>query len=97
MKKTEKLIEREENDRRDSNRNGIDDRFEPPIPDVSAGTHQLAERLSENHGMDPSLSGGDIDAQWEMAESQGVSQRPNRTTRLRSARPWGSPTPTTKS
>ena len=71
MKKTEKLIEREQNDRRDSDRNGIDDRFEPPIPDVSAGSHQLAERLRENHGMDPSLSGGDIDARWEMAESQG--------------------------
>lgn len=71
MDKNKKLIEREENDRRDSNRNGIEDRFEPPMPDISAGSHQLAERLRENNGMDPSLSGGDIDARWDMAESQG--------------------------
>lgn len=71
MDKTEKLIDWKENERKDSNRNGIDDRIEPPVPDVSAGSHQLAERLRENNGVDPSLSGGDIDAQWDMAESQG--------------------------
>jgi hypothetical protein len=71
MDKTEKLIDWKENERKDSNRDGIDDRIEPAIPDVEAGTHQLAERLRENNGVDPSLSGGDIDAQWEMAESQG--------------------------
>ena len=67
MDKTEKLIDWKENERKDSNRNGIDDRIEPPVPDVSAGSHQLAERLRENNGVDPSLSGGDIDAQWDMA------------------------------
>ncbi len=71
MDKTEKLIDWEENERKDSNRNGIDDRIEPPVPDVIAGSHQLAERLRENNGVDPRLSGGDIDAQWDMAESQG--------------------------
>jgi len=71
MDKTEKLIDWKENERKDSNRNGIDDRIEPPVPDVSAGSHQLAERLRENNGVDPRLSGGDIDAQWDMAESQG--------------------------
>src|SRR5882757_3880894 len=71
MDKTEKLIDWEENERKDSNRNGIDDRIEPPVQDVSAASHQLAERLRENNGVDPSLSGGDIDAQWDMAESQG--------------------------
>jgi Family of unknown function (DUF6335) len=71
MNKTEKLIDWKENERKDSNRDGIDDRIEQPVPDVSAGTHQLAERLRENNGVDPSLSGGDIDAQWDMAESQG--------------------------
>ena len=71
MDKTEKLIDWEENERKDSNRNGIDDRIEPPVPDISAGSHQLAERLRENNGVDPRLSGGDIDAQWDMAESQG--------------------------
>lgn len=71
MDKTEKLIDWKENERKDTNRNGIDDRIEPAIPDVEAGTHQLAGRLRENNGLDPSLSGGDIDAQWEMAESQG--------------------------
>ena len=71
MKKNETLIEREENERRDSDRNGVDNRFEPPMPDISAGSHQLAERLRENPGMDPTLSGGDVDAKWDMAESQG--------------------------
>ena len=71
MKKTEKLIDWKENERKDSNRDGIDDRIEQPIPDISAGSHQLAERLRENPGMDPSLSGGDVDAKWDMAESQG--------------------------
>jgi hypothetical protein len=71
MDKTEKLIDWEENERKDRNRDGIDDRIEPCIPDVEAGTQKLAERLRENNGVDPSLSGGDIDAQWDMAESQG--------------------------
>ena len=71
MDKTEKLIDWEENERRDRNRDGIDDRIEPPVPDVATGSQKLAERLRENNGVDPSLSGGDIDAQWDMAESQG--------------------------
>src|SRR5215210_1171065 len=71
MDKTEKLIDWRENERVDRNRDGIDDRIEPPLPDVSAGSEKLAERLRENNGTDPSLSGGDIDARWEMAESQG--------------------------
>ena len=71
MDKTEKLIDWEENERKDRNRNGIDDRIEPPIPDVSGGSAQLAERLRENPGLSPVLSGGDIDARWDMAESSG--------------------------
>ena len=71
MDKTEKLIDWDENERVDRNRDGIDDRIEPPIPDITAGSKKLAERLRENPNADPSLSGGDIDAQWEMAESQG--------------------------
>ena len=71
MDKTEKLIDWEENERKDRNRNGLDDRIEPPIPDVTSGSEQLANRLRENPGLDPTLSGGDVDAQWEMAESQG--------------------------
>src|SRR5688500_16811721 len=71
MDKTEKLIDWEENERKDRNRNGLDDRIEPPVPDVTSGSAKLANRLRENPGLDPSLSGGDIDAQWEMAESQG--------------------------
>ena len=71
MDKTEKLIDWRENERVDRNRDGIDDRIEPPVPDVSAGSEKLAERLRENNGVDPSLSGGDIDAAWDMAESQG--------------------------
>jgi hypothetical protein len=71
MDKTEKLIDWEENERKDRNRNGIDDRIEPPIPDVTTGSAKLNERLHNNPGLDPTLSGGDIDAQWEMAESTG--------------------------
>jgi hypothetical protein len=71
MDKTEKLIDWEENERKDRNRNGIDDVIEPPMPEVEAGSRKLAQRFEENNGVDPSLSGGDVDAQWEMAESQG--------------------------
>ena len=71
MDKTEKLIDWRENERLDRNRDGIDDRIEPPLPDISAGSQKLAQRLRENWNADPSLTGGDIDAQWEMAESQG--------------------------
>jgi len=71
MDKTEKLIDWRENERVDRNRDGIDDRIEPPVPDVSAGSEKLAQRLRENPNVDPTLSGGDIDAQWDMAESQG--------------------------
>jgi hypothetical protein len=71
MDKTEKLIDWEDNERSDRNRNGIDDDIEPPIPDVSNGSAKLAARFRENPGMDPTLAGGDIDAQWEMAESTG--------------------------
>ena len=71
MDKTEKLIDWRENERIDRNRDGIDDRIEPAIPDVTTGSQKLSERLRENNGVDPSLSGGDIDAQWDMAESQG--------------------------
>jgi len=55
----------------DLNKNGIADEIEPPIPDISAGSQQLFERLQNNRGTDPTLSGGDIDARWEDAESGG--------------------------
>ena len=55
----------------DLNDNGIADEIEPPLPDISAGSKQLAERLQNNPGTDPTLSGGDIDARWEDAESGG--------------------------
>lgn len=55
----------------DRNNNGIPDAVEPPIPDVSAGSQQLDRRFEENTSTSPVLSGGDVDARWEMAESQG--------------------------
>jgi hypothetical protein len=55
----------------DLNDNGIDDEIEPPVTDVTAGSKQLADRLQNNQGTDPTLSGGDIDARWEDAESGG--------------------------
>lgn len=71
MEKTDKLIDWNENERVDHNRDGIDDRISPPIPDISAGSRKLADKLRQNTSTDPTLSGGDIDAQWEMAESAG--------------------------
>ena len=65
------MNDHDENVKPDVNRNGIDDEIEPPIPDVAAGTRRLAERLLNNQGMDPTLSGGDVDARWEDAESGG--------------------------
>lgn len=71
MDKTEKLIDWEANEKKDSNRDGIDDRIEGPIPDVAAGSKKLAERLHQSPSVNPKLAGGDVDASWEMAESQG--------------------------
>ena len=71
MDKTEKLIDWEENERKDRNRNGIDDRIEPPIPDVSASSNKLAQRLRDDPSADLVVTGGDVDAQWESAQSSG--------------------------
>lgn len=61
-----------DNDKQDDlNDNGIDDEIEPPFVDVTAGSKQLADRLQNNQGTDPTLSGGDIDARWEDAEAGG--------------------------
>ncbi|HUF16609.1 MAG TPA: DUF6335 family protein [Thermoanaerobaculia bacterium] len=67
----EKIGDWNEDENRDKNRNGIDDEIEPPIPDIQAGSEQLAERLRSNPGTNPGLSGGDVDARWEDAESGG--------------------------
>jgi len=71
MDKTEKLIDWEENERKDRNRNGIDDRIEPPIPDVQAGSRKLAERLRDDGLADPKITGGDLDANWANAQFSG--------------------------
>ena len=71
MDKTQKVTDWKENEIKDANRDGIDDELEPPIPDVSAGTRKLRDRLRDNPNADPMLSGGDIDAKWEDAESGG--------------------------
>jgi hypothetical protein len=61
-----------DNDKReDLNNNGIADDIEPPFVDVTAGSKELADRLRNNQGTDPTLSGGDIDARWEDAEAGG--------------------------
>ena len=60
-----------DNDREDVNQNGIDDHIEPPIVDVVASSQQLGERFENNQATDPTLSGGDVDARWEDAESGG--------------------------
>jgi len=71
MDKTEKLIDWKEDEKVDRNRDGIDDRIEPPIPDVTAGSRKLAERLKNDPLADPTITGGDVDAQWESAQFAG--------------------------
>jgi hypothetical protein len=71
MDKTDKLIDWEENDPTDRNRNGIDDEIEPPVPDTSASAAKLAQRLREDSLADPSVTGGDLDANWEAAQFTG--------------------------
>jgi hypothetical protein len=71
MDKTEKLIDWEENERKDRNRNGIDDEIEPPIPDVRAGSKKLAERLRNDPLADPIITGGDLDADFDGAQATG--------------------------
>jgi len=68
---THKEVSMDKEKPEDLNRNGIDDEIEPPFVDVTAGSKQLADRLQNNQGTDPTLSGGDIDARWEDAESGG--------------------------
>lgn len=71
MDKTEKLIDWEENEREDRNRNGLSDDIEPPIPDISAGSAKLAHRLRNDSLADPTITAGDLDAQWEGAQFSG--------------------------
>mgnify|MGYP000223948231 CR=1 FL=1 len=71
MDKTEKLIDWKENERKDRNRNGIDDRIEPPIPDIKAGSARLANRIREDGAADPVVTGGDLDANWANAQFSG--------------------------
>ena len=71
MDKTEKLIDWEENEREDRNRNGLSDDIEPPIPDVSAGAAKLNRRLQDDGLADTRITGGDVDAQFESAQFSG--------------------------
>ncbi|HEX6177339.1 MAG TPA: DUF6335 family protein [Thermoanaerobaculia bacterium] len=71
MDKTEKLIDWEENERKDRNRNGLDDRIEPPAVDVKAGSAKLAERLREDGAADPTITAGDVDVNWANAQGSG--------------------------
>jgi hypothetical protein len=71
MDKTEKLIDWEENERKDHNRNGIDDSIEPPPVDIKAGSAKLAHRLMNDPNADPTVTGGDLDANWDNAQFSG--------------------------
>lgn len=71
MDKTEKLIDWEENERKDSNRNGLSDDIEPPNVDIAAGAAKLNHRLQNDPLADPTLTAGDLDAQWEGAQFSG--------------------------
>ena len=71
MDKTEKLIDWEEDERKDRNRNGLDDDLEPPAVDISAGAAKLAQRYRDDGLADPVVTGGDVDAQVEGAQFSG--------------------------
>ena len=71
MDKTEKLIDWEENERKDRDRNGLDDRIEPPIPDIKAGSANLAHKLRDDPLADPVITAGDLDANFEQAQFTG--------------------------
>lgn len=71
MKKNDTLQSSEDREKVDKNRDGIDDRIAPPPVDIGAGARELEERFRKNPNTNPILSGGDVDAQWEMAESSG--------------------------
>jgi hypothetical protein len=71
MDKTEKLIDWKEDERKDRNRDGIDDDLEPPIPDVSAGSRQLAQKLRNEFGTDQAITAGEVDADFANAEFSG--------------------------
>jgi hypothetical protein len=71
MDKTDKLIDWEENERTDRNRNGLPDDIEPPPVDISAGAAKLAHRLQNDSLADPVVTAGDLDAQWEGAQFSG--------------------------
>ena len=71
MDKTDKLIDWQEDEKKDRNRNGIDDEIEPPVPDVSAGSAKLRHQMRDNPGADPAVTGGDPDTRWEAAEFSG--------------------------
>ena len=71
MDKTEKLIDWEENERKDRNRNGLDDELEPPIPDIKAGSAKLAHQLRNDPNADPVITGGDLDANFANAQFSG--------------------------
>ena len=71
MDKTEKLIDWDEDEREDRNRNGLRDDIEPPAVDISAGAAKLAHRLRNDSLADPTVTAGDLDAQWESAQFSG--------------------------
>lgn len=71
MTRTETIIDKSRDYRLDLNGNGLDDRLEPPEVNIVEGARELKERLRTNTSTSPALSGGDIDAAWDMAESGG--------------------------
>ena len=71
MEKTDKLIDWENTERKDSNHNGIDDSIEPPIPDIAAGSARLAHTLRNDSNADPVITAGDLDANWANAQFSG--------------------------
>lgn len=71
MRRDDRLIGWNERETVDCNGNGLDDDLEPPEVDVEAGANELRIRIRRATSCSPLLTCGDVDAQWEMAESAG--------------------------
>jgi hypothetical protein len=59
MNQRDEVIDEEQGELKDLNRNGIGDEIEPPLVDITAGSKRLAARLRNNSATNPTLSGVD--------------------------------------
>ena len=81
-RETRRLIDWKEDERKDRNRNGIDEDLEPPVPDVSAGSQKLAERLAGDEAIAGSAPTPGQDVVDEIGAALGVTYQDNEPLRV---------------